>query len=130
MKKIFFVIAIGAFSFASAQNNQTPAVSRPKMNSLETPRFYIINPPQTRLMVNGQLINRLPNGNKVYALAQDNMPCIVPDMSQYNMSVVKPAIVYNNIQNPALQNPPSNKPMILTEEQLKKLWEMYKQQHQ
>ena len=27
----------------------------------------------------------LPNGDKVYTLSQDNMPCIVPDMRQFNM---------------------------------------------
>lgn len=32
----------------------------------------------------------LPNGNKVYTLTQDNMPCIVPDMSQFaNRGVIK-----------------------------------------
>lgn len=31
------------------------------------------------------LIHVLPNGNKVYALPQDHMPCVVPDMSQFNM---------------------------------------------
>jgi len=31
----------------------------------------------------------LPNGNKLYLLAQDNMPCVVPDMSQFNMPVAK-----------------------------------------
>jgi hypothetical protein len=30
----------------------------------------------------------LSNGNKVYLLPQDNMPCIVPDMKQFNMPVV------------------------------------------
>jgi hypothetical protein len=32
-----------------------------------------------------KLIMQLANGNKVYALPQDNMPCIVPDMNQFNM---------------------------------------------
>jgi hypothetical protein len=31
----------------------------------------------------------LENGSKVYLLPQDNMPCVVPDMSQFNMPVVK-----------------------------------------
>jgi len=29
-----------------------------------------------------------PNGTKVYALLQDHMPCLVPDMSQFNMPVM------------------------------------------
>ena len=28
------------------------------------------------------------NGTRVYALPQDNMPCLVPDMSQFNMPVL------------------------------------------
>jgi len=28
------------------------------------------------------------NGTRVYALPQDNMPCLVPDMSQFNMPVM------------------------------------------
>lgn len=33
----------------------------------------------------------LPNGNKVYLLPQDQMPCVVPDMSRYyyHMPVAK-----------------------------------------
>jgi hypothetical protein len=29
-----------------------------------------------------------PNGTGVYALRQDHMPCIAPDMSQFNMPVM------------------------------------------
>lgn len=32
-----------------------------------------------------KLSHTLSNGNKVYLLPQDNMPCIVPNMSQFNM---------------------------------------------
>lgn len=34
-----------------------------------------------------RLSHVLPNGNKVYILPQDNMPCIVPDTRGYNMPV-------------------------------------------
>ena len=31
------------------------------------------------------LLLTLENGSKVYSLPQDNMPCLVPEMSQFNM---------------------------------------------
>ena len=36
----------------------------------------------------GTLVYTKPNGTRVYALPQDNMPCLVPDMSQFNMPVL------------------------------------------
>jgi hypothetical protein len=131
MKKVFVIMAFVAYVDASAQDNQTPLVKpvppKPKTNAVEAPRFYVFTPGQPQLAVKGHLVNTLPNGNKVYALAQDNMPCVVPDITQYNMPVIKPRVEYT-MPNPALM-PPSNKPAILTEEQLKKIIEMQKQQH-
>lgn len=48
--------------------SKTDTVSRP-FNALIIP-----NEPQAQLM------HTLPNGNKVYALPQDNMPCVVPNV--------------------------------------------------
>ena len=36
----------------------------------------------------GTLIYTKSNGTKVYVLPQDNMTCLVPDMSQFNMPVL------------------------------------------
>jgi hypothetical protein len=36
----------------------------------------------------GTLVFTQPNGTKVYALPQDHMPCLVPDLSQFNMPVI------------------------------------------
>ena len=36
----------------------------------------------------GNLVYTQPNGTRVYALPQDQMPCLVPDMSQFNMPVM------------------------------------------
>jgi hypothetical protein len=36
----------------------------------------------------GNLVYIQPNGTRVYALPQDQMPCLVPDMSQFNMPVM------------------------------------------
>lgn len=33
----------------------------------------------------GVLSYTLPNGDKLYSLPTDNMPCVVPDMNQYNI---------------------------------------------
>jgi hypothetical protein len=38
---------------------------------------------------NANLYGISPNGNKLYRLQMDNMICIVPDMSQYHMPVVR-----------------------------------------
>jgi hypothetical protein len=130
MKRIFFVIAIGAFSFASAQNNNIDTFwlktlpRKPKINS-ELPETYRYNiTPQ--VLDQAKLLHTLPNGNKVYALPMDNMPCVVPDMSQYTkIPTVTPNVPSYSIPNPAL--PPFNKPKVLTQEQLQKLLEMQKQ---
>jgi hypothetical protein len=37
----------------------------------------------------GSFAGVLPNGNKLYILPQDNMPCIVPDLSQFKTPVDK-----------------------------------------
>ena len=36
----------------------------------------------------GTLVCTKPNGTRVYTLPQDHMPCLVPDMSQFNMPVM------------------------------------------
>jgi len=35
----------------------------------------------------GTLVYTQPNGTRVYTLPQDQMPCLAPDMSQFNMPV-------------------------------------------
>lgn len=97
MKKIFTIANILAFSFASAQQNdvfdiqkhlqqkikdeisqkqkeQLLSILRPKISF----KTFSIPAPQAKFLMS------LSNGNKVYALPPDNMPCIVPDMSQFN----------------------------------------------
>jgi hypothetical protein len=128
MKKIFFVLAIGTFSFASGQNRPwvKPIPPKPRIDSYKLPKTYSFNyTPQ--VLDNAKLLHTLPNGNKVYALPMDNMPCVVPDMSQYNtMATVNPKVPLYSIPNPAY--PPPGKPMILSQEQLQKLLEENKVQ--
>lgn len=127
MKKIFFVIAIGAFSFASAQNNKDtwviPVPPKPNTNISTLPKTYNFNY-SPGILDQAKLLHTLPNGSKVYALPQDNMPCVVPDMSQYTMiPTVKPTIPLNAIPNPAYPAP--SKPMTMTQEQLNKFLELH-----
>jgi hypothetical protein len=122
MKKIFLIAGIVSFTVAAAQDNGSPKIKvvppKPKNNISSKPPTYYVKP-QTQLLGNAELLNTLPNGNKVYALPQDNMPCVVPDVSQYNMPVVKPQVEAYTIPNAYPQAP--SKPIIMTEEQLKQL---------
>jgi hypothetical protein len=131
MKKISLIVCIGWFSFASAQNNTDtfwvkPIQPKPKTNTFELPKTYKFNySPQ--VLDKAKLLETLPNGNKVYALPLDNMPCVVPDMSQYFNTPVKSDTSYYNIPNPAFPSP--DKPEVITQDQLNKLLEKYKKQN-
>jgi hypothetical protein len=97
MKKILVVLAGLTFFYAAAaqsnsatdfekymnkkvktkMNNASSSLSVQKMNASKVtaresikPNYYI-----------------LPNGNAVYALSQDHMPCVVPAPQNYSMSV-------------------------------------------
>jgi hypothetical protein len=124
MKKVFLVAGIISSYVLAAQDDRSPKVQvippKPKNNISSIPKFYSLTP-KAGLIDNAKLLNTLPNGNKVYALPQDNMPCVVPDVSQFNMPVVTPENKAYTIPNPAY--PPATKPVILTEEQLKALME-------
>ena len=126
MKKILFVIAIACFSSASAQSTDTfwvkPILPPNKNLSLNnSPKAYMVTPQQ--LIDNSKLLHALTNGNKVYALPLDNMPCIVPDMLQYNMPGLKTDIPFT-IPNPAYPAP--TKPGVINKEQLNELMKKYK----
>ncbi|MEI9945363.1 MAG: hypothetical protein WDN26_14245 [Chitinophagaceae bacterium] len=99
MKFILFTIAIATFSFASAQENKYPNLLQKKKSTYselmkqnwkpETNTTALIElPPITIPEQLRQNYYTLPNGNRIYALAQDHMPCIVPDISQYNNKMV------------------------------------------
>lgn len=83
--------------------------------------------PRVKLIELAELSHTLPNGNKVYALPQDNMPCVVPNTSVANMPTVAPPL-RGEMPNPSV--PLYRKPITLTKEQLRKLWERKKQQQQ
>jgi hypothetical protein len=108
MKNILFIICILSFSVASAQIKSKPFIKAipPNAKFLQQPQSFLSGV---------TLSHTLPNGNKVYLLPQDNMPCVVPDMSQFDGGVVKPVIPNYTIPNPAF--PPTAKVVPFTTEQ-------------
>jgi hypothetical protein len=112
MKQLFLLA--GVFS-AGVVFAQTPKynVSEYLLKKLKSNKSGLIqkqDQPQVFASPNVYVI--LPNGNKVITLSQDNMPCIVPDMSQFNMpnyadKKFNPAFHFdpNAIPNPALPGP-------------------------
>jgi len=54
----------------------------------------------------GTLVYTKPDGTRVYALPQDKMPCLVPDMSQFNMPVMGKGIKITGM--PPGSAPPNN----------------------
>jgi hypothetical protein len=104
MKKVFLLFGIAVFSSASAQQKdlfdigihlqKKQAESKKaaeKKNMLLPPRnIFNLYIPYTANQ--SDLSYLLPNGDKVIILGQDNMPCVVPDMSQFQ-----------NMPNPSFQ---------------------------
>ena len=95
MKKIFLLFGVAAFSSATAQQNdlfdiqkhiqkkqaegKKAAEKKLILSSFFRPfenyNRYTTNKPDLSYI--------LPNGDKVVILGQDNMPCVVPDMRQF-----------------------------------------------
>jgi hypothetical protein len=134
MKKMFLTICVATFSYASAQENEStilkvlPPVSKtgPFLfhNGTDTfsfPDTHMLSPIQ-QLLPQAKLHHILPNGNKVYSLPQDNMPCVVPDMSQFNMPDVRSGMSPYTIPNPAY--PPGRKVETPAAKKLKELQEL------
>jgi molybdopterin converting factor small subunit len=106
MKKVFLLFGISAFSAASAQQNDVFDVNKhvqdflKKKNGIQknnTPSLF------DNFYTNGntespaKLSYTLSNGDKVYILPVDNMPCVVPGYSQNNMpNISDPNIYYNS----------------------------------
>ena len=95
MKKIFLLFGIAAFCSASAQQKDVFDIQKHLNQLVKDKKFpgAVFKPfNKTRPLINyygyplysQNLSHILPNGDKVYTLSQDNMPCIVPDMKQFN----------------------------------------------
>jgi len=115
MKKLFFLLPVLFFIKAFAQepydfkkfkeNNLSKPGKVMRGITLSDPSGTIILPFDKNMSIDslqkitdvlqkirekqhtGTLIFTLLNGTKVYSLPQDHMPCLVPDISQFNMPV-------------------------------------------
>ena len=91
MKYLFLLAGITTFSFVSAQNDevyylQKQIKKKPGLKITSLSNYQSSIPIQPKK----DLVYTLADGNKISALPQDNMPCIMPDMSQFNTPCVKP----------------------------------------
>ncbi len=103
-KTIFFLVACFACLFAVAQQRELPSYQEffiKKKSSFSTfPKSFTL--PQRSVQQNKlpdwvqpKFSHSLPNGNVVITLPQDNMPCVVPAMENYNMPVAKVGLDYD-----------------------------------
>ncbi len=110
MKRIALLLALTSFAVAaSAQQNDffdiqkhlqkrrkenkpvvNPLLTKPSLQNKFT-FFQPINPNNQE-----KLSHTLSNGDKVYLLSQDNMPCIIPDMSKLNFTDISNLTMYPN----------------------------------
>jgi hypothetical protein len=105
MKKLFFVLVSSlCFCILHAQEKTTPFDPKNYLeqkkgktnpvydwslkNKVTDEQFKKLLEPGFSITISGNTYN-LSNGNKVIILLQDNMPCMVPDMKQFNMPVLK-----------------------------------------
>ena len=95
MKKTFLVFGLAIGTVAGAQQTdvfdaQQYLQKHPFRMNMDKNAF-ILPPPiasLNTLMDNPSIPSfQLPNGNHIYFLPQDNMPCIIPDRSQYNYTI-------------------------------------------
>ena len=91
MKCLLLLAGLAAFGFASAQDDALHYFQK-KTNK---PKKFLVHPeyqPTVSFQLKKDIFPAsketafiLPDGNKVALLGQDNMPCIKPDMMQFNM---------------------------------------------
>ena len=115
MKYLFLIAGILVSGFVSAQNDevyylqkQLKKLQQKKINPLYKHQpLAALLPQKDKLLSKKDVAYTLPNGNKVSALYQDNMPCIVPDMRQFNMpNAGSPDMLYSHkdrIPNPVVK---------------------------
>jgi hypothetical protein len=120
MKKVFLLFGIAAFSTASAQQKDVFDINRHIQGFLDkkTSSRKVIKP----IVANNffsigtykpgmKLSYVLPNGDKIYLLPQDNMPCVAPGFPQNNMpNVFDPDKFFES--NIVKQNIPGNIPNV------------------
>lgn len=78
MKIALFLAGLVISTAMQAQSNKETA---PYITAI--PKAYI--KPAPRMLPGARLTQVLPNDSKVYALPQDNMPCVAPSLQSYTM---------------------------------------------
>jgi len=78
MKIALFLVGLVISTAMQAQRNQdtTPYITK-------IPKAYV--KPAPCMLPGARLTQVLPNGSKVYALPQDNMPCVAPTLQGYTI---------------------------------------------
>jgi hypothetical protein len=119
-----YLLAVGLITISAISAQEPPKdldlkVQVPTQSLQDQPKTYSITP-RIQLIDLAKLSHTLPNGNKVYSLPQDNMPCVVP-LGSGNMPVVSPGI-NGPMPNPAV--PLLKKPITMTPEELQRLWNL------
>lgn len=108
MKLILLSVSVSLFGIASAQDTKPPMLKKvnPYTNKNAVPSKPSI---QNTPVYNAKPLLVLPNGNRVVALPQDNMPCIVPNMNQFSMPNTAPPLYPQKQKGPGtIPNPISN----------------------
>lgn len=98
MKTIFFLgvllFSITAVAQVKLRYYANPENKDNKINVLPFQKMNGFDSLQTKIMLSqkfnssmlgNNILFTLPNNSKVYLLPQDNMPCLVPDISRFNM---------------------------------------------
>ena len=110
MKKLFIFTAVFFALTASAQEPyryQGPFVQKitgdhlnefyKKLGKDTIPNFADHLSMSLPKMPTAKYLFTQPNGTRVYSLPQDKMPCVVPDLSQFNMPIVGKGIKTNGM---------------------------------
>lgn len=84
MKKVFLLIGVAGFYSASGQqNNLFDEQKHLQKKGKQDMPLLKLSPAFKPLSVSPSLSYTLQNGDKMLFLPVDNMPCIIPDMSQF-----------------------------------------------
>lgn len=112
MKKVFLLFGMAAFYSASAQQKGVFDIQRHLDNLKKDKKIPGVgNKPfdKTTLVINygfplysQKLSHVLSNGDRVYILSQDNMPCVVPGIPQNNIPNISNPNAY--FQSPLFKN--------------------------
>lgn len=133
MKYLFLLAALAVFGFASAQDDDLHYFQKRlnKQNkSFILPEYQpgvSVPPQQNQASTQKEQTYVSPDGNNVTILTEDNMPCIKPDLSQFNMPVAgSPEMPYPQIAaipNPGLKGKPySDRLQLMLEKNKQKKW--------